>query len=680
MGRTIQEEKEIKLKILQDFYKNNEEYPFQNNERVDTALNTIDLTNTQLYQFEKYILENTPEDLQEEHFELLADIVFKDLKELLDKYSQLETQEEVEYFFERNRKVKNFKRHFEGLVKIDLESILEKLSNNDIQDISNPIEVIKQLGFSLENGKAPLEYSIELKINEFNSLDVDNIDRNKMIELFTKDSYEIGDDSFDNLISSFLGKIYQVEKTEINGWFIEVIKSDFDEFLDVLKNKDNNSVDMIQKELLNLINNRGLKVSGNEFVKPFEDRNEMKEQLTFNYASSGMADILYFPKNKNSKKLVANNISSWDNSEHSFSIFHHSYKAKQLNDLMGDLHEDAIVLKHISRDEELQDGISQLIKKDFNWSIEQIKEELSNGKSIEDIFDVDNIDFSAVVNTSKLTVFNQQKQYKKDNEEFILEEAQQVEDINSIIFSLSLIGEENQRFNSKTQSTEDIQKNRHMIEIRFSTINFGILSKKGKYTETSNKSIEDSIEEFLIFISKNYELFEKYNMNASKEDYIYDVKRFTQKAIEFIETYYPEVLVEHKDILNKKIFDLCVDEKIGIEQYSQEIEKLAAKDNEIEKLKLDLEKQSTKDDKIEDIRDLKTELFDMLDDMDDKGKRKSLKNIIKNCQTVEDTKILKNILNSIGNLDDMLDDEVVELQNFKSGIDDRQTQSSGRQP
>jgi len=454
--------------------------------------------------------------------------------------------------------------------------------NNDIReffflDYGINLQMFKDIGFDIEEKLTPTENNFKKNIKESNIELDENIKQEDLFKLLLKDNFENQDEEIkNNSIKRFLVDLANFEKTEINGWFIEVIKNDFIEVKKIIKEIVDNRLEKetLLFEIYKLINNRGVKVQGSKdiennkeisikrFNKPFESLKDMKFLMGFDSATNGMPDIIYFPKDK-SKNIVANNISAYDIPTHSYSIFHNFYKISKMNDIIGNkVNKDSHISNTINEDSILKKELSFLAKQKDTWSFENIKNDLKE-KSFDEIFNTDKISFTTTIESSILTVFNQRKDYKITNKENLnhIKNLKEVEKINTLIFMLSLIGDENKRFNKNSNNDEiENKKNNELIELIFQKINVGILSKAGIYTETTNNNIEKSITILLDFLTKkdNFELFEK--SNKLGHDYSDTFKDFIQKAVNYIAIIYPNLLMkyekEHKIMMNS-LFSAC---------------------------------------------------------------------------------------------------------------------------
>lgn len=221
-------------------------------------------------------------------------------------------------------------------------------------------------------------------------------------------------------IELFLKDLFQFQKTEINGWFIEVIKNDFNEIKDIIKEINSNEsisnedkVINIRLGIFDLINQRGMKYEDNRLIKPFENFNDLVDfvDLEFNAAQAGLPDIIYFPKDK-SKNIVASNISSWETKDKDFSVYHHFYKIAKLNTIAQGFSKSSNIVDSINQSEKNKTFINELIKCNKTDTYNMLKNELQT-KSLNEILNIDKISFTTILESSSLTVYNQQKKYDK---------------------------------------------------------------------------------------------------------------------------------------------------------------------------------------------------------------------------------------------------------------------------
>lgn len=647
---TTTEEREIKIKIFKDFYKEKGRFAQQREEIFDNELN---MTGKDLYDFVKYLLKTKNIEGIEEELLLELD---KKLQSISESYKNLKTTEEKKQLL-GSREQSQIIKILDGLLTSEdyRDKTFEVLQENGI---TNPEHFFTLIGFDFENNLTSKEHNQKINFEKTVELS-EKSTADDLYKVFLTDNFEkISDEELHTVLEKALSDLFEFEKTEINGWFIEVIKNDLPEIQKVIKQVNESGIEnqksVIQFKIFELINQRGVKTENGQMVEPFQNLTEMKGFINFDFSISnvGMPDILYFPKNK-SKEIVANNISSSDDTTHSYSIFHHFYKLGKISDLTENkIHKNDTIFEAINENEELLSEIIKISKQKTDDTFEDIQKDLET-KSLDEIFDIDKISFTAAIKSSTLTVFNQQKSFKKDkqNDEELIKELKEVEKINTLIFFLSLIGDENMRFGSKSDKLdiEEGNRNNKIIESIFEKINIGILSGKGFYTETSNNEIEKSIKILLDYISNKETLktFEEHNMNGN--DYTDNFKYFMQNVINYITNYYTDILVDYQKrtelLTNNKLFSACVTEKKLIQK--------------------EINTNNTLN-----IRDFKEDIIDnIIDDIDSKERRKSLKTLVKQCSTIEQLQDLKNILESIEDLNNVSAEDTNKVKSFRNSLD-----------
>jgi len=546
--------------------------------------------------------------MKSEHDRLLK--FSSSLENIIVKYGKLIDSNEKKDFLSKTEN-NNILNTLEQLLEEDRtqNKTFEILENYGIK---NPKQFFINIGFDFDEKLNPIENN-QKQNNKNGEINEDSTPED-LYKIFLTNNFPTNDIESLTILENYFKDLYNAKQSEINGWLLEIIKNDFHEVKKIIKVVLNSEVEninnTIKDKMFKLINQRSLRLE--KIPKEDRDKNELTIQATppfkdvksldeFITTNSGMPDVLYFPKNTD-KELIANNISSWDDPNHSYSVFHHFYKTSKINDILKDkIKPDTNITKLVNK----EIGLLTEIEKVENWqkkgTYQNLKEDLDGDiEKINDIFDLDRVSFTATINSSTLTVFQSHKGFTKDNESKLtdteLEDLKQVEEINTLIFFLSLIGEENREFQSKegTLENDEVNKfNNKIIETIFSKINVGILSNRGYYTEKSNNEIEKSIYKFFTFITdeKTGKLFKEKNtiLKTNKktgetyQDYSDNFKKFIQKAVNYISIHYPNILVEveneHKIFstpLLKSLFSECGDEQ-----------KILQKDLMINKMKRD---------------------------------------------------------------------------------------------
>lgn len=358
------------------------------------------------------------------------------------------------------------------------------------------------------------------KIQELNVLE--------LIEALTKSDNIINNELEKEILSDesnfklFVSKVLDMELTEIKGWLIAAIKSDYEDIKNIIiESNDSNEAKF---KIFEFINSRSLIVEGNKVENPFKikerkvyNKDEYIKQVDFTYAKAGMPDVLYFPKNESVKPITAINVTSDPSKSNNLLI--HSLRASFIGNKIIEESKNSSVFEVLNN---LKSNSKIDAKNDLNiyTKLNIIELLLNKDKSIDIQKIFDKMDFSVILHTSSLSIFNKNKITLAERD--VLNQSdpdylKKLETFNVSMYGLLQSTLEDNKIDTLSVSKEDKTLLKNYLNDLIYNVEMCILSKEGKLTSINKQNLDIYVQNVAELFT-NKDSFQNY-LNFNKTSY-----------------------------------------------------------------------------------------------------------------------------------------------------------------
>lgn len=358
------------------------------------------------------------------------------------------------------------------------------------------------------------------KIQELNVLE--------LIEALTKSDNIINNELEKEILSDesnfklFVSKVLDMELTEIKGWLIAAIKSDYEDIKNIIiESNDSNEAKF---KIFDFINSRSLIVEGNKVENPFKikerkvyNKDEYIKQVDFTYAKAGMPDVLYFPKNESVKPITAINVTSDPSKSNNLLI--HSLRASFIGNKIIEESKNSSVFEVLNN---LKSNSKIDAKNDLNiyTKLNIIELLLNKDKSIDIQKIFDKMDFSVILHTSSLSIFNKNKITLAERD--VLNQSdpdylKKLETFNVSMYGLLQSTLEDNKIDTLSVSKEDKTLLKNYLNDLIYNVEMCILSKEGKLTSVNKQNLDIYVQNVAELFT-NKDSFQNY-LNFNKTSY-----------------------------------------------------------------------------------------------------------------------------------------------------------------